>query len=341
MAEPEPQGARLKRYRWGVGAVSVLAAVSFLLYATFSWRPPEVKPPLKIALGVWPGSETLVYARETGMLPDGEVQLVEMAWSSGAKVAFVNQVVDMAVISLDEVIRLLETQHDVRVVAVMGFSQGGDAILVRPGLKSVPDLKGRRVAVEGTSVGAYLLATALERDGVSADEVDAISMNLAEMESAFLSGEVESAVTGEPWSTRLLERGAVKVFDSSQMTREICRVLVARADVVENRNEDCKKLVMTHLQALAEIQTESDVKVPSLQVISRRLGVSPGDFLRMLDNMEVPSLEENRELLGGGNPGLEQVARSVAENMLRQGLLHDDVPRRGWLTTACLEGGRR
>ncbi|WP_053332387.1 ABC transporter substrate-binding protein [Verrucomicrobium spinosum] len=317
---------------WTVGGL--LAASAFLLYGTFTWHPPEEIRPLKVAIGVWPGSETLVYARETGMLPRDEVQLVEMSWSSATKVAFANRVVDAAVVSLDEVLRLLESRNDLKVVMVFGFSRGGDALLARPEIHDLAGLRGRKVGVELNSVGSFVLSTALEKAGLPEGVIEAVSMNLAEMETAYLAGELDAVVTGEPWTTRLEAKGAVELFSSRETDRDVCRVLVVREDVLAERQSDFVRLVAAHFRSRQMLGAGGDPA--ALAVIKRRMGVSDEDYKKLLANMDMPDAGENRRLLGGGLPTLKSLANSVAKKMVRQKLLAESHPAEDWITAECL-----
>ncbi|WP_050025954.1 ABC transporter substrate-binding protein [Verrucomicrobium sp. BvORR034] len=318
---------------WGVGGL--LAASAFLLYGTFTWHPPEEIRPLKVAIGIWPGSETFVYARETGLLPREEVQLVEMSWSSATKVAFANRVVDAAVVSLDEVLRLLESRNDVRVVMVVGFSQGGDALLARTGVKSLAELRGRRIGAELNSVGSFVLSTALEDAGMPEGSLDPVAMNLAEMETAYMAGELDAVVTGEPWTTRLKAKGAVELFSSRHMNRDVCRVLVVREEILVERPDDIVRLVSAHFQARPLLQSGGDAK--ALKIIKRRLGVSDEDYKVVMSNMEMPDAGENLRMLGGELPTLRSLANSVAKKMVRQRLLAASPKAEDWMTAEFLK----
>lgn len=325
-------GRPLPGWIWGMGGL--LAAAAFLLYGTFTWHPPEEIRPLKVAIGIWPGSETLVYARETGLLPREEVQLVEMSWSSASKVAFANRVVDAAVVSLDEVLRLLESRSDVRVVMVVGFSRGGDALLARPGIKSLTELRGRRIGAELNSVGSFVLSTALEEAGMPEGSVEPVAMNLAEMETAYMAGELDAVVTGEPWTTRLKSKGAVELFSSRHMNRDVCRVLVVREEILVDRPDDIVRLVSAHFQARPLLQSGGDAK--ALTIIKRRLGVSDEDYKVVMSNMEMPDPGENLRMLGGALPTLGLLADSVAKKMVRQKLLVASPQAEDWITAECL-----
>ncbi|MEZ0387392.1 MAG: ABC transporter substrate-binding protein [Verrucomicrobium sp.] len=320
---------------WAWRLVGLLAAVACLLYGTFAGRPPEADQPMRVAIGVWPGSDTLVYARETGSLPRDDVQLMEMAWSSATKVAFVNRVVDAAVISLDEVLRLLESGDDLRVVMVLGFSRGGDAVLARPPIASVKELRGRKVGVESNSVGAYVLAGALAGENLTLRDLEVLPLNLAEMQNAYDVGEVDAVVVGEPWGTRIRSLGAQPIFDSNQLSNQVCRVLVVRPEILKKMRQKVDKVVQAHLRSRNYLHTGADPLV--VDAISRRSGISRAELTRAFDQIAMPDLEENRRLLGGASPKLRQIASEVATQMVREGLLNGIPARKDWISDEFLE----
>ena len=116
--------------------------------------------PMRVAVGIWPGAETLVLAREHGLLPENRFRLMELTWASAIRRAFDNGVVDAAVLSFDSAVRLLEQGEALRVIYVMDESQGADAVLVRDETTAVEDLRGKRVGVDLLGVGRHLLAAA-------------------------------------------------------------------------------------------------------------------------------------------------------------------------------------
>jgi len=76
------------------------------------------------------------------------VQLVEYPSASEVLRAFRNQAIDGMVISMDELFGLVAEGLQPRVILVVDVSHGADAVVARPGVLSMKDLKGKRVAVE-------------------------------------------------------------------------------------------------------------------------------------------------------------------------------------------------
>lgn len=83
-------------------------------------------------------------ARKQNQLPSS-VRLVEYA--SGAEVlsAFRNRSIDLAAVTLDEAISLAEHDASLRVGLVLDHSNGADALVARPDIRQLADLKGRSV----------------------------------------------------------------------------------------------------------------------------------------------------------------------------------------------------
>lgn len=81
---------------------------------------------------------------------------------------------------------------DAKIVSV-NSTGNGDRIIAQPGIDSVNDLKGKKVAVpEGTS-GDMILNLALKEAGMTMEDVDKVAMDPATAVAAMASGQVDAA----------------------------------------------------------------------------------------------------------------------------------------------------
>lgn len=307
-----------------------------LWFGVFAWHPPKVAEPLKVAVGVWPGSETLTIARERGILKDDQVRVMELTWTSAAVRAFANHGVDAAVLSLDEALNLRRVSRDARVVMPMDVSDGADALMAPQGTAESTDLRGKRIGVEVRTAGERLLARALEARGISMSEVTLIPLNLAETETALREGEVDAVVTSEPWLTRLRAGGAVTLFDSKQMAGELYRVLVARADVLKERADDVSRLVRAHFKVrddLAAHLTEAE-----LAVVTRREELSAGQWPQVLASVKLPTADEARRMMTGTPCTLDTVADKIVRATAGYRPQASKPHREEWIDTTCMGG---
>ena len=221
-----------------------LLACAALLAALFGcMREPE--PALRIGTNVWIGSEPLYLARELGHLDLGAVQLVEYPSASEVLRAYRNQAIDGMVISLDELFSLAVDGLQPRAILVVDVSHGADAVVGRRGMRSMQDLKGRPVAVESGALGAFVLSRALALNGMQAADVKVVHLESNEQPSAFEKGEVDGAVTFDPYRGQLLRAGAATLFDSTQIPGEIVDLVAVRASVLEKQPNAVRALLST------------------------------------------------------------------------------------------------
>src|SRR5262245_16196788 len=190
----------------------LLACLAFLLLAACVREPESA---LRIGTNVWIGGEPLYLARDLGYLSAKTVQLVEYPSASEVQRAFRNQTIDGMVISLDEVLGIAVDGLEPRIILVVDVSHGADAVVGRSGMRTMKDLKGKRIAVESGALGAFVLSRALALNGMGPGDVDVVHLESNEQPAAFAKGEVDGAVTFDPYRTQLLNTGARTVFDST------------------------------------------------------------------------------------------------------------------------------
>lgn len=114
----------------------------------------------------------------------------------------------------------IETGLDVKVVGSMGVSDGNtessptdlvvSSKLVDSGeVASVADLEGRKVGAAGGpgGTGAYLLALALEEEGLTIGDVEIVNLGNPDMPTAIANGSIDAGLISAPFSTLALEDG--------------------------------------------------------------------------------------------------------------------------------------
>ncbi len=117
---------------------------------------------------------------------------------------------------------------DSTAVIIGDFSNGNDGIVMRNG-SSVADLRGRQVLLVELSVSHYLLARALEMNGLSERDVTVVNTSDADIASVFIADPNAAVVTWNPPLQQVKAApGATLVFDSAQTPGEIIDMLVVR-----------------------------------------------------------------------------------------------------------------
>lgn len=122
---------------------------------------------------------------------------------------------------------------DSEAIIVGDFSNGNDGIVLKGG-KSVKDLKGRDVNLVELSVSHYLLARALDMNGMSERDIKVVNTSDADIAAMFISAEKGAVVTWNPPLMQAREaKGATMVFDSSKIPGEIMDLMVVKTAAPE------------------------------------------------------------------------------------------------------------
>ena len=306
--------------RWPGRGLAFLACLALAISVIGCAREPE--PPLRIGTNVWIGSEPLYLARELGHLDPKVVQLVEYPSASEVLRAFRNQAIDGMVISLDELFGLAADGLQPRIILAVDVSHGADVVVGRSGMRTMKDLKGKRVAVEGGALGAFVLSRALALNGMQPGDVNIVHLESNEQPGAFEKGQVDGAVTFDPFRAQFLRAGATTLFDSTQIPGEIVDLVAVRATVLDKQPKAVQALLAGWFRAIDYLKREP-------KDAARRMGIrqqtSADQFLQALDGLRIPSREENLEMLGGNPPGLAVTGSRLMALMLDSKLLRSAV----------------
>jgi NitT/TauT family transport system substrate-binding protein len=309
----------------------LLACLALALSLAACGREPE--PALRIGTNVWIGSEPLYLARELGHLDPKTIRLVEYPSASEVLRAFRNQTIDGMVISLDELLGLAADGLQPRIILVVDISHGADVVVGRPGMRTMRDLKGRRVAVESGALGAFVLSRALALDGMQASDVNVVHLESNEQPKAYEKGEVDGAVTFDPYRTQLLRAGASTVFDSTRIPGEIVDLVAVRSTVLEKQPRAIQALLTGWFSAVDYLKREPNDAARRMGIRQQTTGEQ---FLASLQGLRIPSREENLKMLGGATPELAVSGRKLMDLMLQAKLLSAAVPIEGMLAPSPL-----
>ena len=295
----------------------------------------EPQTALRIGTNVWVGSEPFYLARELDYLDPRAVQLVQYPSASEVLRAYRNLAIDGMVISLDELFGLAVDGLEPRAVLVVDVSNGADAVVGRPGMRTMRDLRGKAVAVESGALGAFVLSRALALAGMQAGDVKVVHLESNEQPAAFARGDVDGAVTFDPYRAQLSKAGAVTLFDSTRIPGEIVDLLAVRASVVEQRGELLQQLLTGWFRALGYIELEP---VDAARRMGVRQQTSGEQILQARRGLRVPTREENLRMLGGARPELAAAGRRLMTLMLEAKLLRSPLEVESLLAPAALAG---
>ena len=219
--------------RWGVLVLIVLLAAG---PAGLSVGPARAAAQtLHLGYSTWVGYGPLFLARDNRYFDEAGVN-VELTNIEDPKLRFAA----LAAGKLDGLVTTLDTlslywKPNLQFQAVVGLddSKGGDGIVSANSIKTIKELRGKRVAFNEGSVSHFFLSVLLRQNGMTEKDVQGVNLRQDDAGAAFLAGKVDAAVTWEPWLTRAKQKpGGHILIDSSKTPGLIVDVMVIRRGVI-------------------------------------------------------------------------------------------------------------
>jgi NitT/TauT family transport system substrate-binding protein len=181
-------------------------------------------------------------------------------------------------------------------------SVGGDGILAKNTIKSVQDLKGQKVAVNQGSVSEWFLAQVLKKNGLSLSDVKEQNMKSGEAGAAFVAGQVDVAVTWEPWLSKAKARTDGKVLVSSKEYPDLIMDSFAfRQDFVDKYPGTVKEFIKAYYDAFAWFQQNT---TEAQNIVGKATEEKPEDVKADLETLTLFDLKQSKDIMGTKNkPG--------------------------------------
>lgn len=229
-------------------------------------------------------------------------------------------------IRLDETLLLqASTDLNLEIILIASVSAGADVLFARAPIATLDDLRGRRIGVENTALGAYFLSRVLDQAQLDIADLDVVSLPVHEQVEAYTAGRVDAVITFASEGPALEASGARRIFDSRQLPGEIVDVLVVdRQRVSPEQRRRLRALWFDALRAWQEQRAKTD---PHLLA---RLGLTPAALQVTLNGLLMGDRTVNREWLDDGqlHRSIARLNQYMSERQLLNNVRHEGlVPR--------------
>ena len=273
--------------------------------------------PLRVAVQPWCGYQFLFIARQEGWLKAQAIELVETALTRDSVEALKQGKVDAAALTLDEVLLLREQGHPLQVVMVFNISAGADVLLAKPDIRTLQQLKGKRIGVETSSLGKIMLNRVLQAAGLQRTELIVVPMGEDHLQH-YQQAPMDAVLTYEPNLGKLRALGLQPIYDSRQAPNLILDVLAVTPEAASNHSEALRTLIAGHFRALRLWRTNP---LDTSYILAPRLQVEPTQVAKVYQGLDLPDALYNLEYLSPPAATLTGSAESLAAIMREAGVL--------------------
>jgi NitT/TauT family transport system substrate-binding protein len=211
------------------------------------------------------------------------------------------------------------------VVLVNDNSTGNDEIIARPGITSIADLKGKKVAAEQGTVDHYLLLLALRKAGLTEKDVRFTPLVTDAAAAAFVAGKVDAVGVFAPFTTTALGlRGSKAIATSKDFPGAIPDHLVFGSQFVKDHPTDVQGVVQTWFDTTAWIKANPE---KAIAIMAKRGGVSAADYQSYDAGTTIFTRQQNLDAFASGSTpaNLDYQAAQIGDFLVATGLA-DEKP---------------
>jgi NitT/TauT family transport system substrate-binding protein len=190
----------------------------------------------------------------------------------------------------------------VKFVCQVDWSRGGDAIVVMPGIKSVGDLAGKKIAVAEATPSETFLLWMLDMAGLSIMDVNLIKQDSAvNAAAAFKSKQVDAAVVWSPDDDGCIQAvaGSSVLISTKKAGNIIADGFFVKQSVFDRRKDEIRKLFIGWLKGSAEINSNPSAKTEAAKILAANFtGVSLEFAVKAIDNVRLTTYGDNLDFFG-------------------------------------------
>lgn len=280
---------------------------------------PMADRTVRFAINVWAGWGPIIYANngfkagkawKTPSGKDFKVELVLIDDPIAMRDAYAAGNLHVGWATLDMVPLFLEgLRKDSRVMPriyqQVDWSNGGDGIVVREHIKTMADLRGKKVVLAQNSPSHFFVLNALINAGVQPAEVDfKFTQDAFQAAAAFNADKsIAGAVSWAPDIYNLEKvKGNRLIVTTSTANKLIADVWFARADFAKDNPDVMEGIVRGIFDAMIDLKSQ-DARQKVAKLMAAGYSIPESDTLGMLGDAHSTNYAENREFfLNQNNP---------------------------------------
>jgi NitT/TauT family transport system substrate-binding protein len=293
--------------------LAILFTLSFIFGCDKNNTPATepFKTNVNLGIATWAGFGTGLIGMEKGFFPTINLRTKTLDDARARQAAFVSGDIDIMISSVDLYAQESAKGIPGKIFLITDESRGGDGIVAKKEIEKVTDLRGKKVAYAHGGPSDYLLFKALNGAGVPLNDVIRIAVDdPSRAGETFLSGDVDAAVTWEPFLSNAVDSGKGHILLSTENYPEIIIDVLVANDKLAANEKLLREFVNGWLQSVDYIKANPE---ESAGIMAKGLNLPVDDVKGMMAGLVYADRERNQHFFSSKNPAETRAAELLKD----------------------------
>ncbi len=240
-----------------IGVLFGLSLCCVLILHGCSLAPKTQLQPLRIGITTWPGFDIILYAQAVRIFEKRglDVQLVRFQNQQDSSRAVIRGSLDAAFASLWDVVQVDPGDDKPVIILVTNISHGSDGIVAQAPLKTVKDLKGKRVAAKLGTINHLILLEALNQYKLLPKDVEIEDVSNETGAQLMEKKSLDAAVIWQPLlgETAKKAQGNI-IYTTREVNSLVIDTLVTSKNNIQKKKPELLQLLSAWLDVMYAVQ---------------------------------------------------------------------------------------
>lgn len=320
-----------------LGVLCVLTLAVSLIVNACSLAPQQLAP-LCVGIVSWAGFDIVLYAQEAGLFKKHglNVQLIRFENQQDSTRAMLRGNLDANFASLWDVVQSDSGSDKPAVVMVTNISHGADGIVAQPAIRSVPNLRGKRVGAKLGTVNHLILLEALKLHQIKPEDVKIEDISNETAFDLMPQGRLDAAVLWQPLlgETAQTIKGNI-IFTNQKVDSLVIDTLIYRSTITGTNKAELKQFIKAWFDIMSAVETKPN---QVFQKVAQNRGQKGEAFAKDYAGMKKGDIAMQQKMfLSGRLPeAIAQMAELLKSDPRPGGMPRQDVEINTELVTTAI-----